>query len=85
MDEAPGVPFDDVQEVSNYIAALEHGIERLGEGFPLCNRLLREMHEKLMARGEVVKNNRRVSSKPKLDWGNSSRQCPFCATTSTGG
>jgi Fic family protein len=51
MEEAPGVPFDDVQEVSNYIAALEHGMERLRSGFPLCNRLLREMHEKLMSKG----------------------------------
>ncbi|MDD2769082.1 MAG: Fic family protein [Methylococcus sp.] len=51
LDEVPGVPFDDVLEVSNYIAALEHGMARLREGFPLCNRLLREMHEKLMARG----------------------------------
>lgn len=51
LDEVPGVPFDDVVEVSNYIAALEHGMARLREGFPLCNRLLREMHAKLMARG----------------------------------
>lgn len=51
LDEAPGVPFDDVQEVSNYLAALDHGISRLQSGFPLCNRLLLEMHEKLMARG----------------------------------
>ncbi|GAB5604170.1 Fic family protein [Sideroxyarcus sp. TK5] len=51
LDEAPGVPFDDVVEVSNYIAALEHGMARLREPFPLCNRLLREMHTHLMARG----------------------------------
>jgi Fic family protein len=51
LDEAPGVPFDDAQEVSNYVAALEHGMARLREGFPLCNRLLREMHVHLMARG----------------------------------
>ncbi|HYD75859.1 Fic family protein [Ramlibacter sp.] len=51
LDELPGVPFDDVVEVSNYVAALEHGMARLREGFPLCNRLLREMHERLMARG----------------------------------
>ena len=51
LDELPGVPFDDVVEVSNYVAALEHGMERLHGGFPLCNRLLREMHERLMARG----------------------------------
>ena len=51
LDEAPGVPFDDVVEVSNYIAALEYGMARLREDFPLCNRLLREMHARLMARG----------------------------------
>ncbi len=51
LEEAPGVPFDDVVEVSNYVAALEHGMARLREGFPLCNRLLREMHERLMKRG----------------------------------
>ena len=51
LDEMSGVPFDDVVEVSNYVAALQHGMARLREGFPLCNRLLREMHEHLMARG----------------------------------
>jgi Fic family protein len=51
LDEMPGVPFDDVVEVSNYIDALEHGMARLREGFPLCNRLLRDMHARLMARG----------------------------------
>ncbi len=29
LDEAPGVPFDDVVEVSGYVAALEHGMARL--------------------------------------------------------
>lgn len=51
LQEAPGVPFDDVVEVSNYVAALEHGMGRLHEGFPLSNRLIREMHERLLARG----------------------------------
>jgi Fic family protein len=51
LDEAPGVPFDDAVEVSNYVAALEHGMARLRGGFPLSNRLIREMHEKLLARG----------------------------------
>jgi Fic family protein len=51
MDEAPGAPFDDVVEVSNYVAALEHGMARLREGFPLSNRLLREVHGQLLARG----------------------------------
>ena len=54
MEEAPGVPFDDVVEVSNYVAAMEHGLARLGDkvdGLPLSNRLLREIHGKLLARG----------------------------------
>ena len=37
----------DVQEVRNYVVALEHGIARLGE-LPLSLRLVRELHEKLM-------------------------------------
>ena len=51
LEDAPGVPFDDVVEVSNYVAALNHGIARLAGGFPLSNRLLREMHEILLSRG----------------------------------
>ena len=51
LDEAPGVPFDDVVEVSNYVAALEHGMARLSGGFPLSNRLLREVHKVLLALG----------------------------------
>lgn len=35
LEEAPDVPFDDVVEVSNYVAALEHGMARLRGGFPL--------------------------------------------------
>ena len=51
LEEVPGTPIGDVVEVSNCIAALEHGMTRLREGFPLSNRLLREMHAKLMCRG----------------------------------
>jgi len=51
LEEAPGVPFDDVVEVSSYVAGLEHGLTRLGEGFPLSSRLLREIHARLLARG----------------------------------
>jgi Fic family protein len=51
LEEAPGVPFDDVVEVSNYVAALEHGMNRLREGLPLSNRLIREMHATLLSRG----------------------------------
>lgn len=51
LEETPGVPLDDVGEVSNYVAALHHGLKRLKEGFPLSNRLLREMHVELLSRG----------------------------------
>jgi len=51
LEDAPGMPFDDVVEVSNYVAALEHGMSRLQEGFPLSNRLIREMHGVLLSRG----------------------------------
>ena len=51
LDEAPGVPLDDVVEVSNYVAALDHGLKRLREGFPLSNRLIREIHGILLSRG----------------------------------
>src|SRR5438093_382598 len=50
-DEAPGVPLDDVVEVSNYVAALEHGLKRLREDFPLSNRLIGEIHGVLRSRG----------------------------------
>ena len=48
-DEIPGVPIDDVQEVSNYVAAMNHGQERLKQGFPLSLRLIRELHEILLS------------------------------------
>jgi Fic family protein len=51
LEEAPGAPLDDVLEVSNYVAALEHGLARLREGFPLSNRLIREIHGVLLSRG----------------------------------
>ncbi len=51
LEQVPGVPFDDVVEVSNYVAALEYGLKRLKGGFPLSNRLIREMHKILLSRG----------------------------------
>jgi Fic family protein len=51
IEEAPGVPLDDVTEVSNYVAAMEHGLRRLREGFPLSNRLICEMHGILLSSG----------------------------------
>jgi len=51
IDEAPGVPLEDVVEVSNYVAALDYGLTRLREGFPLSSRLIREIHGVLLSRG----------------------------------
>lgn len=51
IESAPGVPLDDVREVSNYVAALEHGLERLRSGFPLSLRLLCEIHSELLSHG----------------------------------
>lgn len=50
-EEVPGVPVDDVQEVSNYIGAMNHGLSRIRKGFPLSLRLIREIHETLLSKG----------------------------------
>lgn len=43
VDRSP----EDLREVGNYVMALEYAISRLAE-LPLCVRLVRELHEKLM-------------------------------------
>ena len=40
---------DDAREVANYVAAMEHGLRRVREGFPMSMRLLCEAHELLLA------------------------------------
>ncbi len=50
-DEVPGVPIDDVREVSSYVAALDHGVARMRGGFPLSSRLVREVHGVLLRSG----------------------------------
>ena len=50
--EVPGAPIDaDVQEVSNYVNAMHHGLNRLEEGLPVSVRLIREVHEVLLRHG----------------------------------
>ncbi len=49
--EVPGVPLDDVEEVSHYVAAMNHALKRLRSGFPLSSRLIRETHEILLSGG----------------------------------
>jgi len=47
-DVPTGVPIEDVREASNYIRAINHGIERIQKGFPLSLRLLTEVHVLLL-------------------------------------
>src|SRR5205823_8621195 len=49
--EAPSVPLEDVQEVSNYVAAMNHGLSRLRGDFPLSLRLIRAIHKILLSKG----------------------------------
>ncbi len=50
-DEAPGVPVADTRETYNYINAMNHGIERVRDGFPLSLRLFKEIHSLLLESG----------------------------------
>jgi Fic family protein len=47
--QKPEVSLDDVEEVSNYVKAINYGLERLRGGFPLSLRLLREIHSVLLS------------------------------------
>ncbi len=51
LEQQPEVPVDDVQEVSNYVAALSYGLQRLNDGFPLSLRLIKEIHKVLLSKG----------------------------------
>lgn len=55
LDQEPGVPIDDVQDVSNYVAALNYGLTRLADGFPLSLRLIKEIHGVLLSKGRGSK------------------------------
>lgn len=50
-DAEPSVPIGDVEEVSNYVAAMQHGLRRIAGGFPLSLRLIREIHAILLRGG----------------------------------
>jgi Fic family protein len=51
MEGQPGVPMDDVQEVSCYVNALTLGVERIRQGHPISFRLMTEVHQALMTSG----------------------------------
>jgi Fic family protein len=50
-DQKINVSIADVEEVSNYVKAVNYGLKRLKEGFPLSLRLLREIHKVLLTGG----------------------------------
>jgi Fic family protein len=45
------MPNKDVIDISNYVAAMEHGLHRIQQGFPLSLRLICEMHGILLRKG----------------------------------
>jgi Fic family protein len=49
-DATAGVSVDDIREVSNYVSATMHGLERM-KTLPLSLRLIREMHAMLLDSG----------------------------------
>ncbi|HEY0458765.1 MAG TPA: Fic family protein [Pyrinomonadaceae bacterium] len=49
--EVPSVPIEDVEEVSQYVAAVQYGLKRLNDGFPMSLRLIKEIHEVLLSTG----------------------------------
>ncbi|HEU4601826.1 MAG TPA: Fic family protein [Steroidobacteraceae bacterium] len=55
LDEQPGVPEEDAQEVSRYVSALEHGLKRLRGDLPLSQRLICEVHKVLLGGGRGSK------------------------------
>jgi hypothetical protein len=68
-DAEPGVPIDDVEEVSNYVAAMQHGLRRFAGGFPLSLRLIQEIHAILLRGGQ--QNSGRVPTITELGRGDS--------------
>lgn len=55
--EKPDVSLEDVEEVSHYVKAIFHGLERLKNGFPLSLRLLKEIHGILLSGGRGKKQS----------------------------
>lgn len=57
-EQAPGVPIDDVEEVSSYVRAMMRGLDSLRTRLPLSLRLIREIH------AELVKGTRGADKTP---------------------
>ena len=82
-DATEGVPIDDIREVSNYVSAMMHGLERM-KTLPLSLRLIREMHSMLLDSGRgagMAPGEFRTTQ----NWigGTRSRQRCLCATSTS--
>src|SRR5216684_3447247 len=71
-EAVPGVPVGDVEEVSNYVAAMQHGLRRIKDGFPLSLRLIREIH-RILLRGGRGANKTRGEFRRSQNWIGGSR------------
>ena len=56
-------PIHDIEEVSNYVRAMNQGIKRLEE-LPVCTRLIKEIHAVLM-KGVRGQNKRLANFEPR--------------------
>ncbi|AFY67933.1 Fic family protein [Geitlerinema sp. PCC 7407] len=70
---SPQPPEADMQEVLNYVNALEYGIERLAT-LPICKRFLCELHEKLL-KGVRGENRAPGQFRQSQNWIGSSSAC----------
>ncbi len=48
-NQKPNISLDDVEEVSNYVLALNHGLARIKNDFPFSLRLICEIHSILLS------------------------------------
>jgi len=74
QDVAPGVPMGDVEETANYVRAMDHGLRRIREGFPLSLRLLREV---VLATQPSFPRRRTRPRRPLVFWRDFSTTIPW--------
>ena len=81
-DAEPGVPIHDVEEVSNYVAAVQHGLRRIAGGVPsLAPANSRDPCHPIARRAWSQQKSGRVSTITELGGGDSSWQCRVCAAS----
>jgi Fic family protein len=66
-DEIPGVPIYDVEEVSTYIQAVQHGHQAIRSESGISKELIKELHGILLSKGRGS-NKRPGSIREKQNW-----------------